>query len=210
MAQRDRHEAALQRYEFAHVSFALRIVITMFALTFAPVAVLAVLILAAPIEPMLPSAGSAVCLATSAAVSTKVTLRAGPHAKASTDIVEQLTLRLARKADQLPQRVANGYSFDWRYDFRVTAKLRGQGTLHGGGQCDWVDDAGSHWQFDLSCFRDCEGGSLDLYRVPFRRSFALAWNYLRMHGCGTPGVTVQSTAMPTWFWLDATAEQDCQ
>jgi hypothetical protein len=174
------------------------------------VTVFAVLVMAAPIEPLLPPAGRAACFATRPNELTKVALTDGPTAKTSSEVVEQLFFRLERRADQMPQRVANGYSFDWLYDFSVTARLRGRGTLYGGGQCAWVADAGSHWQFDLACFKDCEGGSLDLYRVPFSRSLILIWNYLRMHGCGNPGVTVRSAAMPTWFNLGAIPEQDCQ
>jgi hypothetical protein len=196
--------------EDPHVGFARRIIISMFAIVTTLMTVLAVLVLAAPIEPLLPPSGGSICYRSASNLSTEVVLLNGPKSKASSEVVEQLTLRLTREADQLPQRIANGYSFDWRYDFSATATLRGQRSLHGGGQCDWVDDTGSHWQFDLGCFRDCEGGSFALYRAPFGRSLVLAWNYLRMHGCGAPGVIVQSGAMPTWFWLHATTEQDCQ
>ena len=93
----------------------------------------------------------------------------------------------------------------------MNAAIRDLGTYLSSGQCDWVNDSVSHWQFDLACFRDCDGGSFSVFRLPFSESIVVLWQFLRMSKEGCDGGEVLSGPSSTAvLWLDRIPSHDCQ
>jgi hypothetical protein len=176
-------------------------------------AVLAVAIVtavAARIEPLLPTEDRAACFA--GTFDGTQTLAFGLPRKASGEAatIVRLTLHLTRSGARSDPR--NSYRFDRRYDFMITADVRGHGQLRGGGQCDWTEDALSRVQPDLACFVDCDGGAITLWRMPLRRSLFVRWgagDYLRMASCGDPGAILSAPGEGRTFQLQSVSLERC-
>lgn len=165
------------------------------------------------IHPMLPPAGESRCF--SGSFSSTPALTFGfPH-EHRTDVahVKRFVLKLDRDPDQAPHHDSmTGYSFDWRYDFRLLAETSDKGTFHTGGQCDWLENMTSAIDTGIYCFIDCDGGGVSVQRVGGRPAIDLVWDsdgWLKMSWCGGGGEILRAGADTKTFRLRAAPAADC-
>lgn len=168
---------------------------------------------ASRIEPLLPAAGQSRCF--SGSFDTPVPLTFGFHSERRTDVahVTRFVLKLDRDPDQTPHRdPASGYSFDWRYDFRLLAETSDKGTFHTGGQCDWLEDAVAKFETGIYCFIDCDGGGVRVQRVAARSAVDVIWDsdgWLKMSSCGGGGDILRAGDATQTFRLRPAPDAEC-
>lgn len=175
--------------------------------------VLAGVTVSARIAPLLPARGVAVCFAGTFSGSQALAL--GRPGSGGAVPVDSMVLRLDRRADQQPHRDPDtGRGYDWQYDFSLDVVMRDRGRFHGGGSCDWRDDAISRVQFDVGCSIDCDGGSISLIRVPGRSAVVARWSAdgrlrLSPRGCGERGAVLSASGTARTFKLEQVPVECC-
>lgn len=185
------------------------------AFVFSVLSVLAVTyVVAGRIEPLLPAEGASSCFQGAFDGSAGLTF-GFPHEKRTQEAhVTRLVLRLDREAGQEPHRDSQfSYNFDWRYDFRMTAETSDKGGFKSAGQCDWTDDAIAQVEPALYCFIDCDGGGIELKRVPARSALDMVWaadGWLRMSTCGGGGEILRGGATTKTFRLARAPDELCK
>jgi hypothetical protein len=180
-----------------------------FLLTLAALAVFAVgLMISARVDALLPGEGNASCFTAAPNGGRSIIFGRAHEAARPSSTVEAVQLKLSRAAGQTPFGKPGEYRFDWRYDFALDVTVKDKGNLHAGGQCDWIEDGLNRIEFSLSCFIDCDGGALNLVRVPASGSLLLSLDQLRMGACGEPSTYV-SSARGTMMWLQSASHEQC-
>lgn len=189
--------------------------IKLLAALFAGISALAATyVVAGRIEPLLPAEGASTCFQGTYDGSTGLTF-GFPHEK-RTDVahITKFVLRLDLEPGQEPLGAdPSVYTYDWRYDFRLAAETSDKGDFKSAAQCDWTDGAISRVVPSLYCFIDCDGGGIELRRLPARNAIELVWSadgWLRMSACGGGGEILRGGATTKTFRLDRAPDEVCK
>lgn len=85
----------------------------------------------------------------------------------------------------------SGRAYDWRYILRLQAELASGERLSTAAICEWNDDFADRTILPtLSCYIDCEGGSVSIWRRIARHSLSVRFEaneYLKSGSCGSVG-----------------------
>jgi hypothetical protein len=163
-----------------------------------------VLVLLAPIAPLLPEGENVACFASRDKLGMRLWFGRPEASDPKPAVVDRFRLRLTRYGDQEPD--AEQPHRRWHYSFRTTLTIRDSGIWSDGGQCDWTDDRFARHKHDLGCYQDCDGGGLWLYRVPFTRSLLLEWSFLAMQ---PHGAVSNRSRWPALIRLDPVPANEC-
>lgn len=171
-------------------------------------------VVAGRIEPLLPAEGASTCFQGSFDGSAGLTF-GFPHEKR----VEQahpthFRLRLDLEPGQEPHRdPLSPYQFDWRYDVRLSLETSDRGPFSSSAQCDWTQGVIAHIEPSLYCFIDCDGGGIELRRVPARGAVDMIWDasgWLRMSSCGGGGKILRGGTTTKTFRLSRAPDEVCK
>lgn len=169
-------------------------------------------VVAGRIEPLLPAEGASTCFQGLFDGSAGLTF-GFPHERRTEQAhFTHVLLRLEREPGQEPHRDPS-YSFDWRYDFHIFAESSDRGDFTSAAQCDWTDGAIGHVEPTLYCFIDCDGGGVELRRVPGRSAVDMIWDadgWLRMSSCGGGGEILRGGATTKTFRLEQVPIEVCK
>lgn len=114
--------------------------------------------------------------------------------------------------------------YDWIYNFRLAAEVKGVGTLLAAGECPWYadekkdKDGGEPTAANttgLFCYIDCDGGGFNLHRVPVASAALVSFDPrfgLRMKkGCGGGGsYRIRPATSGITFRLQTAAAEACR
>ena len=115
------------------------------------------------IEPLLPERGGTACFAANYDPPRPIDLSSPRRDRKSVAEIKSLRLAIAFPADERPFRDHNR-SYDWRYSLRLDAHLSDGRRLSSGAICEWSDDLFGRSLPALSCYIDCEGGGVTVFR----------------------------------------------
>ena len=131
-------------------------------------AILSALVLAVylwRIEPLLPGRGAATCFAADYSPPRPIDLSSPRGDQKSVGEVKSLLLRISFPREERPFRdKRTGSGYDWRYSLRIQARLTDASVLSPGATCEWNDTFVDRLMPALSCYIDCDGGSVSVFR----------------------------------------------
>ena len=79
--------------------------------------------------------------------------------------MKSLQLRISLSPDERPFRDdRSGHRYDWRYSLRLDARLATEERLSTSATCEWDDTFVDRMMPPLSCYIDCDGGSVTVWR----------------------------------------------
>jgi len=140
-------------------------------------AILSALILAIylwRISPFLPARGGATCFAADYSPSRPVDLSSRRGDRRSVGEVSSMRLELILPPDEKPYRDERfGRRYDWRYSLRLDARLAGSERLSTSAICEWNDTFFDRLMPTLSCYIDCDGGSVAVWRIWARKGLSV-------------------------------------
>jgi hypothetical protein len=143
------------------------------------------------ISPFLPERGGATCFAADYNPPRPVDLSSPRRDNKSVGDVSAIRLRLHFPTDEKPFR-SEGRGYDWRYSLRLEANLTDGTHLSTGAICEWSGSFIDAVVPALSCYIDCDGGSVTVWRKFGQNALSLQFEpgeRLKTGGsCGEGGV----------------------
>ena len=143
------------------------------------------------IEPLLPERGGTTCFAADYNPPRPVDLSSPRHDQRSVGEVSSMKLEIHFWPDQRPFHHPEGGGYDWRYSLRLDARLANAERLTSGATCEWSDTFVGRTAPTLSCYIDCDGGSVSVWRRIGRNELSVrfeAGERLKFGGsCGEGG-----------------------
>jgi hypothetical protein len=131
-------------------------------------AVLSVLVLAIwswRLSPLLPERGGAICFAAGYDPPRPVDLSSPRLDHRSAGEVSAMRLEISLSPDERPFRdERSGRGYDWRYSLRLKAELADSSHLSTAASCEFRDSFVDRMMPALSCYIDCDGGSVTIWR----------------------------------------------
>ena len=124
---------------------------------------LALAVLLWRIEPLLPERGHTACFAANYDPPRPIDLSSPRRDKKSVAEIRLLQLAISFPADESPFRDGSR-SYDWRYSLSLNVSLTDGRHLSSGAICEWSNDLFGRSLPALSCYIDCEGGSVTVFR----------------------------------------------
>jgi hypothetical protein len=115
------------------------------------------------ISPFLPARGGTTCFAADYNPPRPVDLSSPRRDSKSVGEVSTIRLKLYFPPDEKPFRRA-GRGYDWRYSMRLEARLADGARLSTEATCEWSDTFIDWIGPALSCYIDCDGGSVTVWR----------------------------------------------
>jgi hypothetical protein len=159
-------------------------------------AVLSALVLALylwRIEPFLPERGGTTCFAANYDPPRPIDLSSPKRDQLSIGDVSSMRIEIHFPPDEKPYRSGLG-GYDWRYSLRLDAGLTNSERLTSTATCEWRDIFINRIVPALSCYIDCDGGSVTVWRSIGRNALSVrfeAGERLRTGGsCGGSGSRV--------------------
>ncbi len=145
------------------------------------------------IEPLLPARGGATCFAADYSAPLPIDLSSPRGDRRSVGEVRSLRLRISLSPDQRPFRdERSGRRYDWRYSLRLDARLATEERLTTSAICEWNDTFVDWMMPVLSCYIDCDGGSVSVFRKAGQSALSVRFEVgerLKTGGsCGEGGV----------------------
>ena len=142
------------------------------------------------IEPFLPERGGTNCFAANYDPPRPVDLSSPRRDQRSVGDVSSMRVEIDFPPDEKPYRSGLG-GYDWRYSLRLDARLTGGERLTSAATCEWSDIFVGRMLPTLSCYIDCDGGGVTLWREIGRNALSVrfeAGERLRTGGsCGEGG-----------------------
>ena len=115
------------------------------------------------IEPFLPKRGGTTCFAANYDPPRPIDLSSPRRDERSVGNVSSMRLEIHFPPDEKPFRSDLG-GYDWRYSLRLDAGLANNKRLTSAATCEWRDSFISRIFPELSCYIDCDGGSVTVGR----------------------------------------------
>lgn len=126
------------------------------------------------IEPLLPERGGATCFAADYSPPRPIDLSSPRGDRRSVGEVESMRVRISLSPDERPFRDdRSGRSYDWRYSLSLDARLSTAERLSTSAICEWSDTLVDRMMPALSCYIDCDGGSVTVWRQIGRNALSL-------------------------------------
>lgn len=116
------------------------------------------------ISPFLPERGGTTCFAADYDPSRPVDLSSPRRDKKSVGDVQSLQVQIHLPAGEKPYRNGTGGGYDWRYSLRLQARLANSEFLSTSAICEAHDTFIDRVVPALSCYIDCDGGSVTVWR----------------------------------------------
>ncbi|MBI5321565.1 hypothetical protein [Bradyrhizobium sp.] len=117
------------------------------------------------IEPLLPERGGTTCFAAEYSPPRPIDLSSPRRDQKSVGDVKSMRVEIWLSPDERPFRGERaGRSYDWRYSLRLQARLTDASLLSTGAICEWSDTFVDRLMPVLSCYIDCDGGSVSVFR----------------------------------------------
>ena len=116
------------------------------------------------IEPFLPERGGTTCFAADYSPPLPVDLSSPRGDRRSVGEVSSMRLEIYLSPDEKPFRNPQGGGYDRRYSLRLDARLSGSERLSTTATCEWGDTFVDRLIPALSCYIDCDGGSVTVWR----------------------------------------------
>jgi hypothetical protein len=127
--------------------------------------VLAVAIFFWRIEPFLPERGGTTCFAADYSPPRPIDLSSPRGDQRSVGEVSSMRLEIYLPPGEKPFRSGpSGAGYDWRYSLRLDARLANSERLSTTAICEWSDTFVDRIMPALSCYIDCDGGSVTVLR----------------------------------------------
>ena len=144
------------------------------------------------IEPFLPERGGTTCFAATYDPPRPVDLSSPKRDARSVGDVSSMRVEIHFPPTEKPYRSGpSGGGYDWRYSLRLDAKLANSQRLTSTAICEWHDSFIDLIMPALSCYIDCDGGSVTVWRRFGRNALTVqfdAGERLRTGGsCGEGG-----------------------
>ena len=126
------------------------------------------------IEPFLPERGGATCFTADYDPPRPIDLSSPRGDQRSVAEVKSLRLSISLSPDERPFRDERaGRRYDWRYSLRLDAQLATAERLSTSAICEWNDTLVDRMMPTLSCYIDCDGGSVTVWRQIGRNALSL-------------------------------------
>lgn len=167
------------------------------------------------ISPSLPARGNATCFAADYSPPRPIDLSSPRRDRKSTGEVSGMRLKFHFPADEQPFRdERSGRSYGWRYSMRLEAKLADGAQLSSMAICEWSGTFIDAIVPALSCYIDCDGGGVTLWRRFGTQALSARFEpgeRLRTGGsCGEGGtVFIGAETEVRAFVVEPTPSKDC-
>jgi len=142
------------------------------------------------IEPLLPERGGTTCFAADYDPPRPIDLSSPRRDERSVGEVSAMRVEIHFPPAETPYRSGDG-GYDWRYSLRLDARLANGELLSTAATCEWHDIFVGRLMPDLSCYIDCDGGGVTIWRQLGRNGLTVrfeAGERLRTGGsCGGGG-----------------------
>ena len=143
------------------------------------------------ISPFLPERGGVTCFAADYSPPRPIDLSSPRRDRQSVGDLSAMRLEIYLSPDERPFRNRQGGGYDWRYSLRLHAGLANGERLSTSAICEWSDGFVDRILPAMSCYIDCDGGSVTLWRKFGRSALSVrfeAGERLRTGGsCGEGG-----------------------
>ena len=117
------------------------------------------------IAPFLPERGGTTCFAADYSPPRPVDLSSPRGDQRRVGEVSSMRLEIFLSPDEKPFRSGpSGGGYDWRYSLRLDARLAGSERLSTAAICEWNDTFVDRIMPAMSCYIDCDGGSVTVWR----------------------------------------------
>ena len=117
------------------------------------------------LSPLLPERGGAICFAAGYDPPLPVDLSSPRLDHRSVGEVSSMRLELSFSPSERPFRdERSGRGYDWRYSLRLRAELSDSSHLSSAASCEFRDTFVDRMMPALSCYIDCDGGSVTIWR----------------------------------------------
>ncbi|MBI5263663.1 MAG: hypothetical protein HY852_17790 [Bradyrhizobium sp.] len=167
------------------------------------------------ISPFLPERGGSTCFAAEYNPPRPIDLASPRRDKQSVAEVSSMKLQISLSPDEQPFRDQHsGRSYDWRYTLRLHAGMANGERLSTAAICEWSDTVGDRMVPALSCYIDCEGGSVSVWRKIGQNALSArfeAGEWLKIsNGCGSGGaVYIGADRQARSLAVEAAPPQHC-
>lgn len=115
------------------------------------------------IEPFLPDRGGTTCFAANYDPPRPIDLSSPKRDERSVGDISSMRVEIHFPPTETPYRSELG-GYDWRYSLRLDAGLAKGERLSSTATCEWRDSFISRIMPELSCYIDCDGGSVTVGR----------------------------------------------
>jgi hypothetical protein len=144
------------------------------------------------IEPFLPERGGTTCFAATYDPPRPVDLSSPRRDHRSVGDVSSMRVEIHFPPTETPYRSGTtGGGYDWRYSLRLDARLANSERLTTSATCEWSESSINWIVPELSCYIDCDGGGVTVWRSIGRNALSVrfeAGERLRTGGsCGEGG-----------------------
>jgi hypothetical protein len=144
------------------------------------------------IEPFLPERGGTTCFAANYDPPRPIDLSSPRRDERSVGDVSSMRIEIYFPPAEKPYRSGpSDGGYDWRYSLRLDARLAGSERLTSEATCEWSEGFIGRIMPALSCYIDCDGGSVTVWRKIGRNALSVrfeAGERLRTGGsCGGTG-----------------------
>lgn len=117
------------------------------------------------IEPFLPERGGTTCFAADYAPPRPIDLSSPRRDQRSVGDVKSVQVEIHFPPNERPFHAGStGSGYDWRYSLRLDARLTNSERLTSTAICEWTDAVVDRIMPALSCYIDCDGGSVTVWR----------------------------------------------
>lgn len=144
------------------------------------------------IEPFLPERGGTTCFAATYDPPRPIDLSSPQRDERSVGDVSSMRIEIHFPSDEEPYRSGSSVGgYDWRYSLRLDAGLANSERLTSQATCEWRESFIGRIMPALSCYIDCDGGGVTVWRSFGRNALSVrfeAGERLRTGGsCGGSG-----------------------
>jgi hypothetical protein len=117
------------------------------------------------LSPFLPERGGATCFAAGYDPPRPIDLTSPRRDDRSVGEVSSMRLEISLSPNERPFRdQRSGRGYDWRYSLRLKAEMADGGRLSTAATCEFRDTFVDRIMPALSCYIDCDGGSVTIWR----------------------------------------------
>jgi hypothetical protein len=182
-------------------------------------ALLSVLVLAIwswRLSPLLPERGGATCFAAGYDPPRPVDLSSPRGDERSVGEVSSMKLEIYLSPNERPFRdERSGRGYDWRYSLRLKAELADGGRLSTAASCEFSDSFVDRMMPALSCYIDCDGGSVTIWRRIGQSALSARFEAKERlktgDGCGSGGaIFIGAEREPRSFPAQRVAAEQCK
>jgi hypothetical protein len=125
------------------------------------------------IAPLLPERGGTTCLAADYNPPRPVDLSSPRRGTQRPGEIKSMKLEIHFPPEERPFRSGTGSGYDWRYSLRLKAELADGDHLSTAAICEASDTFLDRMVPDLSCYIDCDGGGVTVWRKPGQGALSL-------------------------------------